>query len=74
MAAGRLAHVLEHCDTDEPTGTWTGVAGPDHALALGSDVDNAQLRAMCRGGVIADMIWEAQMKSPPSTTRRSRLQ
>ena len=19
---GRLAHVLEHCDTDEPSGTW----------------------------------------------------
>ena len=36
-----LAHVLEHSQTDEPTGTWTGLACPDHGLALGTDVDTA---------------------------------
>ena len=29
----QLAHVLEHSQTDEPTGTWTGLACPDHGLA-----------------------------------------
>jgi hypothetical protein len=53
-----LAHVLEHCETDEPSGTWTGLAGPDHGLALGSDVDNAALRHLCADGEIADIIWE----------------
>jgi hypothetical protein len=33
----RLTHVLEHCEVDEPSGTWTGQACPDHGLALGSD-------------------------------------
>ena len=23
-----LAHVLEHADVDEPSGTWTGLASP----------------------------------------------
>ena len=54
-----LAHVLEHCETDEPSGTWTGLACPDHGLELGSDVDNAVLRRMCAAGEIADIIWEA---------------
>jgi hypothetical protein len=54
-----LAHVLEHCETDEPSGTWTGLACPDHGLALGSDVDSAALRRMCADGEIADIIWEA---------------
>ena len=54
-----LAHVLEHCEADEPSGTWTGLAGPDHGLALGSDVDNATLLRMCAQGEIADLIWEA---------------
>ena len=31
-----LAHVLEHSQTDETSGTWTGLACPDHGLALGS--------------------------------------
>ncbi len=39
----QLAHVLEHCDTDEPSGTWTGLACPDHGLALGADVDMTTL-------------------------------
>jgi hypothetical protein len=54
-----LAHVLEHCDADEPSGTWTGLACPDLQLALGSDVDNATLARMCAQGEIADIIWEA---------------
>ncbi len=55
----RLEHVLEHCETDEPSGTWTGRACPDHRLALGSDVNNATLARMCAQGEIADIIWEA---------------
>jgi hypothetical protein len=54
-----LAHVLEHCDADEPAGTWTGLACPDHQLTLGSDVENATLARMCAQGEIADIIWEA---------------
>ena len=46
----RLAHVLEHCDTDEPSGTWTGLACPDHGLALGADVDTATLRQLSARG------------------------
>ena len=55
----RLAHVLEHCDTDEPSGTWTGLACPDHGLALGADVDTATVRQLSARGQIADLIWEA---------------
>jgi hypothetical protein len=54
-----LAHVLEHCETDEPSGTWTGLAGPDHGLALGTDVDTVVLRRMSAHGQLADLIWEA---------------
>ena len=54
-----LAHVLEHCETDEPSGTWTGLAGPGYGLALGADVDNAMLREMAVGSELADLIWEA---------------
>lgn len=32
-----LAHVLDHCDTDKPSGTWTGLACPDHGLPVGTD-------------------------------------
>src|SRR5690242_2326872 len=31
-----LAHVLDHCETDEPVGAWTGLACQDHGLALGA--------------------------------------
>jgi hypothetical protein len=55
----QLAHVLEHSQTDEPTGTWTGLAGPDHGLALGADVDNATLQRLTAHGEVADLIWEA---------------
>ena len=54
-----LAHVLGHCEADEPSGTWTGLACPDHGLALGSDVDNAALSRMSAQSEIADLIWEA---------------
>jgi hypothetical protein len=57
-----LAHVLEHAETDEPSGTWTGLACPDHALALGADVNTAALRRMSTHGELADLIWEAPEK------------
>ena len=40
----QLAHVLEHSQADEPSGTWTGLACPDHGFALGADVDTAILQ------------------------------
>jgi len=55
----RLAHVLDHCDTDEPSGTWTGLACPDHGLAIGADVDTTTLRQLSAHGELADLIWEA---------------
>jgi hypothetical protein len=54
----QLAHVLEHCETDEPSGTWTGLACPDYGLALGADVDNATLQHMAADGDVADLVWE----------------
>jgi hypothetical protein len=54
-----LAHVLHHSHTDEPSGTWTGLACPGHGLALGTDVDNAALQRLATGSEIADLIWEA---------------
>lgn len=53
-----LAHVLDHRETDEPSGAWTGLACQDHGLALGGDVDNATLRRLSAHGEIADLIWE----------------
>jgi len=57
--ADHLAHVLGHSQTDEPTGTWTGLACPGHGLALGADVDNPTLQRLAAHGDIADLIWEA---------------
>ena len=54
-----LAHVLEHADVDEPSGTWTGLACRDHELARGGDVDNPTLRHLAADGKIADLVWEA---------------
>jgi hypothetical protein len=54
-----LAHVLEHADTDEPSGTWTGLACSDHDLPLGGDVDNATLRRLATDNKMADLVWEA---------------
>jgi len=58
-ASDRLAHVLERSQTDEPTGTWTGLACPDHGLALGTDVDTATLQSLLGPDDVADLIWEA---------------
>jgi hypothetical protein len=58
----QLAHVLEHAETDEPSGTWTGLACPDHGLALGTDVDTATLQHLSAHGQLADLIWEAPEK------------
>ena len=55
----QLAHVLEHADTDEPSGTWTCLSCPDHGLALGADVDTATLKRLSACGEIADLVWEA---------------
>ena len=55
----RLAHILEHCNTDEPSGTWTGLACPDHGLAVSADVDTAAVRQLSTRGQLADLIWEA---------------
>lgn len=57
-----LAHVQEHADVDEPSGTWTGLACRDHELVLGGDVDNATLRRLAADGKIADLVWEAPEK------------
>jgi hypothetical protein len=54
----QLAHVLEHADTDEPTGTWTGLACPDYGLPIGHDVDAGVLRQLCTSGEVADFVWE----------------
>jgi hypothetical protein len=40
-----LAHVLDHSRTDETTGTWTGLACPEHGLATGTEVDVRQRSA-----------------------------
>jgi hypothetical protein len=57
--ADHLAHVLEHSQTDEPSGTWTGLASPDHGLAIGADVNTATLQNVFGSGDVADLIWEA---------------
>lgn len=54
-----LAHVIEHAGTDEPTGTWTGLACPGRGLPIGSEADLGVLKNLCAQGEIADVIWEA---------------
>ena len=54
-----LAHVLEHSEANETSGTWTNPDRPGYGLALGADVDNAMLRDMVAGSELADLIWEA---------------
>ena len=56
-----LAHVLEMSEagSGETTGTWTGLASPDHGLQIGADVDNETLLRLADQGEIADLIWEA---------------
>src|ERR1700689_2974365 len=53
-----LAHVLDHSQSDEPPGTWTGLACPGHGLQIGADVDSATLQHVARGD-LADFTWEA---------------
>jgi hypothetical protein len=53
-----LAHVLAYSRADEPAGAWTGLACPDHGLALGADVDNMALRRLSAHSDIADLLWE----------------
>jgi hypothetical protein len=56
----RLAGVLEHCGTDEPSGTWTGLACADHGLAaVVADADLATVRQLSARGQTADLIREA---------------
>jgi hypothetical protein len=52
----RPARVLEHSDAGEPSGTWTGLACPNHGLPTGADV--RRLCASCRAFQLADLIWE----------------
>jgi hypothetical protein len=54
-----LAHVIDNSAADETSGTWTGLACPDHGLPIGSDVDNATLLRLAGPGEIADLTWEA---------------
>src|SRR5258707_12233170 len=53
-----LAHVLDHCETDEPSGAWTGLACQDQGLGLGGDADNATRRRLSAHGEVADLIWD----------------
>ena len=55
----QLAHVLDHSSTDETSGTWTGLACPDHGLPLGADVDTTTLHRLAARSELADLIWEA---------------
>ena len=55
-AHDNLAHVLEHSQADETSGTWTGLACPGHGLPLGTDVDSTVLRKMAAGSEIADLV------------------
>ena len=64
-----LAHVLQHADTDETTGTWTGLACPDHGLPIGSDVSASGLLEMSTSGAVADLTWEAPADIAAEHTR-----
>ena len=54
----QLAHVHDHSRLGEPSGTWTGLACPDHGLQLGTDVDDTVLKHLAQSE-LADLIWEA---------------
>lgn len=54
-----LAHVFGLAGPDEPTGTWTGLACPDHGLPIDSHVNLNVLKRLCADSEIADLIWEA---------------
>jgi hypothetical protein len=54
-----LAHVLEHSQTDETSGTWTGRACPQYGLTVGADVNNVTLQHLADGSELADLTWQA---------------
>jgi hypothetical protein len=54
----RLAHVLQHSQSGEPSGTWTGLACPDYGLEIGTDVSHPMLERLVQGE-LADFVWEA---------------
>ena len=57
-APADISHILQHASIDEPSGTWTGSACPQHGRPLGTDVDLADLGAMHRQSAgLADMTW-----------------
>jgi hypothetical protein len=65
----RLAHILEHSDIDERSGTWTSLPCPDHGLAVGADAGTATCHGCRAAGQIADLVWHA----PAATARHSQL-
>src|ERR1700683_112801 len=71
-----LAYVLQHAETDETSGTWTGLACPDHGLPVGSDVDNAVLKSLSSEGDIIDLFWEAppELAAPHNTAFHAAIQ
>lgn len=54
-----LAHVLEHSQVGETSGTWTGLCCPDHGLRIGSDAGNVALLRLAGQDQIADFVREA---------------
>jgi hypothetical protein len=62
-----LAHVIEHSQSGETSGTWTGLACPDHGLPIGSDVDNATLLRLADHDTPAP----TASRNPTSTTSPS---
>lgn len=59
--AADIAHILRHTGVDEPSGTWTGGAGPRLGRPLGSDVDLTDLGEMHRqSGGLADLTWHPE--------------
>ena len=42
----QLTHILDYSDAGEPSGTWTGLACPNHGLPAGADVDAVPLRQL----------------------------
>ena len=54
----QLAHVLDHSQAGETSGTWTGLACPAYGLSPGADVDNAMLQRLAAHGEIADLTSE----------------
>jgi hypothetical protein len=69
-----LRHVLAHNDTDEPAGTWTGLACPGHGLAATGAAAAGQPRMLnvmwrCRWGDRGSRpnATSSPISSPPGT-------